>query len=301
MASPPVSIRVGGPTRLGSRGLWSDARGRFRRDRLAMGGLAFVAVLAALALAAPLLAKLGVIADPYSLDTDSSNAGMSAEHPLGADYLGRDLLSRMLHGARISLSIALLLQTAILLVGGTIGLLAGYLGGRLDNVLMRVTDVTFAFPDLLFVLVIASVLGAGYWNIVLAVGAVNWVFLARLVRGEVRSIKPQDYVQAARAGGSSTRRILLRHVVPNSLGPVIVTLTFGIPSAIFIEAFLSFVGVGVQPPTPSWGIMIDEGYEAIFAFPHQILVPAVAMSVTMLAVNFVANGLRDALDPHIRR
>lgn len=253
------------------------------------------------ALAAPLLAKLGLLADPYELSIANRNGGPSEDLPLGADGLGRDLLSRLLHGARISLSIALLLQVATLVIGGTVGLVSGYLGGRIDKVLMRFTDVMFAFPDLLFVLVIASVLGGGYWNIVIAVGAVNWVFLARLVRGEVRSIKEQDFIEAARAAGSPGSRIVLRHVVPNSLGPVIVTLTFGVPAAIFLEAFLSFIGAGLQPPTPSWGNMIDEGYDAIFAYPHQILVPAVAMSLTMLSFNFIGDGLRDALDPRMRR
>jgi len=264
-------------------------------------GLTFVTLLGVAALTAPLLTKAGVIADPYELSTADRNAGPSGEHPLGADGLGRDLLSRALHGARISLSLALLLQVAVLVVGGTVGLVSGYVGGRVDQVLMRFTDVMFAFPDLLFVLVIASVLGGGYWNIVVAVGAVNWVFLARLVRGEVRSLKEQPFIEAARAAGSPGRRIVLRHVVPNSLGPVIVTLTFGIPAVIFLEAFLSFIGVGLQPPTPSWGNMIDEGYEAIFAYPNQILVPAVAMSLTMLSFNFIGDGLRDALDPRMRR
>lgn len=253
------------------------------------------------ALAAPLLTNLGLLADPYELSIASRNAGPSVAHPVGADGLGRDLLSRAFHGARISLSIALLLQAVTLVVGGTIGLVSGYVGGRIDKVLMRFTDAMFAFPDLLFVLVIASVLGGGYWTIVIAGGAVGWTFLARLVRGEVRSINEQEFIEAARAAGSHGRRIVLRHVVPNSLGPVIVTLTFGIPGAIFLEAFLSFIGVGLQPPAPSWGNMIDEGYKAIFAYPHQILVPAVTMSLTMLSFNFIGDGLRDALDPRMRR
>lgn len=299
MASPVLAAeearRPGAPA-----GLWHDAWERFRRHRAGVGGLVIVAVLVALAVAAPLLSRFGVIADPYELDPAQRNAGLSGEHPLGTDGLGRDLLSRTIYAARVSLSVGVLVQVVILAIGGTVGLIAGYLGGRVDNLLMRVTDVMFSFPDLLFVLVIASVVGPGYWNIFIAIGAVNWVFLARLVRGEVLAIKDLDYIAAARAVGSRPRKILLRHVVPNSLGPVIVTLTFGVPAAIFIEAFLSFIGVGMRAPTPSWGVMVKEGYEAIYGHPHQVLVPAVAISLTTLSFNFIGDGLRDALDPRMR-
>ena len=299
MASPVLAVEEA--RRPGARaGLRHDAWERFRRHRAAVGGLVIVAVLMALAVAAPLLSRFGVIADPYELDVTQRNAGLTGEHPLGTDGLGRDLLSRTIYGARVSLSVGVLVQVVILAVGGTVGLVAGYLGGRVDNLLMRVTDVMFSFPDLLFVLVIASVVGPGYWNIFIAIGAVNWVFLARLVRGEVLAIKELDYIAAARAVGSRPRKILLRHVVPNSLGPVIVTLTFGVPAAIFIEAFLSFIGVGMRAPTPSWGVMVKEGYEAIYGHPHQVLVPAVAISLTTLSFNFIGDGLRDALDPRMR-
>ncbi len=282
-------------------GLWGNVWQRFRHHRLALAGLTLIAMLTVMALAAPVLTRIGVLADPYQLDVHNINVGISLQYPLGTDQLGRDLLSRTLHGARISLSIGLLVQAIILTIGGPIGLIAGYFGGRIDDLLMRLTDIMFAFPDLLFVLVIASVLGPGYWNILLAVGVVGWAFLARLVRGEVLFIKQQDYIAAARATGTRPGKIVLRHLLPNSLGPVIVSLTFGIPAAIFMEAFLSFVGVGLRPPTPSWGIMINDGYQAIFAYPHQILAPAVAISLTTLSFNFIGDGLRDALDPRMRR
>jgi len=298
VASPVLAVeearRPGAPA-----GLWRDAWGRFRRHKAGVVGLVVVAVLVALAVAAPLLTKFGVIADPLELDVTQRNAGPSGEHLLGTDGLGRDLLSRTIYGARVSLSVGVLVQVVILAVGGTVGLVSGYFGGRVDNLLMRLTDVMFSFPDLLFVLVIASVVGPGYWNVFIAIGAVSWVFLARLVRGEVLAIKELDYIAAARAVGSRPGKILLRHVVPNSLGPVIVTLTFGIPAAIFIEAFLSFIGVGMRAPTPSWGVMVKEGYEAIFGHPHQVLVPAVAISLTTLSFNFIGDGLRDALDPKL--
>jgi oligopeptide transport system permease protein len=283
-----------------SVGLWRDVWRRLRRHRVAMVGLVVVLLLVALALVAPLLTDLGVVAHPLELDTENTNAGMSGEHLLGTDYLGRDLLSRAIYGARVSLAIGVLVQVVVLLIGGTVGLIAGYFGGRIDLILMRFTDVMFSFPDLLFVLFVASVLGSGFWNIFVAIGLVSWVFLARLVRGEVLVIKEQDYIMAARATGTRPGKVILRHVVPNSLGPVIVTLTFGIPATIFTEAFLSFLGVGLSPPTPSWGVMINEGYHAIFTYPNQVVAPALAISLTTLAFNFLGDGLRDALDVRTR-
>jgi len=297
VAVPPAaaSRRLGVATPSGGSlpGVWR----RFRRHRLAVLGLGLVTILAAVALAAPLLSRAGVLDDPYKVALDNRNAGTTFSHPLGTDYLGRDLLARLIYGARISLSLGLLIQVAVVAIGGAVGLAAGYVGGWVDNLLMRLADVTFALPDLLFVLVIVSVLGPGYWNIVIAVGLVNWAFLARLVRGQVLAIKEEDYVAAARTMGTRRMRMLGRHVIPNLLGPVIVTVTFGIPAAIFLEAFLSFLGVGLRPPVPSWGVMIREGYEAIFAYPQEVTFTAIFISVTVLSFNFIGDGLRDALDP----
>ena len=290
-----ASHRLGVATSSGGSlpGVWR----RFRRHRLALVGLGLVTILVAVALAAPLLSRAGVMGDPYKVALDNRNAGTTFSHPLGTDYLGRDLLARLIYGARISLSLGLLIQVAVVAIGGAVGLAAGYVGGWVDNLLMRLADVTFALPDLLFVLVIVSVLGPGYWNIVIAVGLVNWAFLARLVRGQVLAIKEEDYVAAARTMGTRPVRMLGRHIIPNLLGPVIVTVTFGIPAAIFLEAFLSFLGVGLRPPVPSWGVMIREGYEAIFAYPQQVTFTAIFISVTVLSFNFIGDGLRDALDP----
>ncbi len=278
-----------------------DGWARFRRHRLAVVGLVIISAIVAVAVAAPLLSRLGLLADPGALDYQHVNDGASASHPLGTDRLGRDLLARTIYGARTSLSIAVLIQAVVLVIGATVGLVSGYAGGRTDNLLMRLTDVMFAFPDLLFVLVVAAVLGPGYWNILLAVGLIRWAFMARLVRGEVLSIMEQDYIAAARSTGTRPGRILSRHLLPNALGPIIVNLTFGIPAAIFLEAFLSFVGVGLPLSTPSWGVMINEGYQAIFGSPQQLLAPAVAISLTTLAFNFIGDGLRDSLDPRLRR
>lgn len=301
MAAPIRALEFNGWASVDHVGLWRDTWRHFRSNRPAVIGLVFVIVLSLVALAAPVLTALGVLGDPLALDYERTSTPPSASHPFGTDALGRDLLSRAVYGARVSLSIAVLLQVVVLVIGGAVGLVAGYAGGRPGNLLMRLTDVMFAFPDLLFVLVIASVLGPGYWKMFLAVGFVSWPYMARLVRGEVLSIKERDFIDAARASGTRPAKIVLRHIVPNSLGPVIVALTFGIPSAIFLEAFLSFVGVGIRPPTPSWGTMINQGYQAIFAHPHQVLVPAVAVSLTTLSFNFIGDGLRDALDPRMRR
>jgi oligopeptide transport system permease protein len=279
-------------------GLWTDAWRRFRRNRLAVGSLAFVILLITLAVIAPILEHFGILQDPTAQDVANNYLGPGAPHHiLGTDDLGRDVLSKVIFGSQVSLSIGILVQAIVLLIGGTIGLVAGYFGGWLDNLLMRFTDIMYAFPDLLFVLIIVAALGPTLLNIFVAIGLVSWVGLARLVRGQVLSIKEKEYVEAANAAGSSPAKIILKHLLPNSLGPVIVTLTFGIPAAIFTEAVLDFLGVGLRPPQPTWGVMVFEGYAAVDAYPYLVIIPCVALSMTMLAFNFIGDGLRDALDP----
>jgi len=282
-------------------GLWTDVWHRFRRNRLAVAGAVVVSLLVLDALIISLLVQIGIVQDPLKQNVVIALSGPTPQHFLGTDILGRDTLSRILFGTRISLSIGIIVQTIILLIGGTIGLTAGYLGGRVDNLLMRFTDIWYAFPDLIFVLVLVSVFGSNIWSIFAAIGLVNWVGLARLVRGQVLSIKEKEFVESARAVGSSHFKIVLRHLVPNSLGPVIVTLTFGIPQAIFLEAALSYLGVGIQPPTASWGAMVLDGYQTIFGHPDQVFFPAAAIALTMLSFTFIGDGLRDALDPRMRR
>jgi oligopeptide transport system permease protein len=282
-------------------GLWQDAWQRFRRNPIAVGGLIFVILLALDALLAPVLVALHVIADPLKQNVADSYASFSLQHPLGTDYLGRDLMSRTMFGARISLTIGLTVQAIYLVIGGTIGLVAGYAGGRIDNLLMRFVDIWYAFPDLLFILVVVSVFQPSLFVIFGAIGLIGWVDLSRLIRGQVLSLKEKEFVEGARAAGSGPSKIILRHLLPNTLGPIIVSLTFGIPRAIFLEATLSYLGVGIPPPTPSWGIMISDGNQAIFAYPHQVLVPALALAVTMLSFSFIGDGLRDAIDPRMRR
>lgn len=282
-------------------GLWQDAWQRFRRNKLAVAGAAFIVVLALLAILAPLLTALHVLADPYQQNVADSYGSFSLAHPFGLDQLGRDMLSRVIYGARISLAIGVGVQVIVLIVGAGIGLVAGYAGGWVDNLLMRFTDIMYSYPDLLFVLIIVAAFGPSFVNIFVAVGVVYWTNLARLVRGQVLSLKEQEFVEAARAGGAKPLRIMVRHLLPNTLGPIIVTLTFGVPQAIFTEAVLSYLGIGIRPPEADWGVMVNEGYAAIFSYPHLVLFPSIAIGLTTLAFTFVGDGLRDALDPRMRR
>ncbi|TMD94229.1 MAG: ABC transporter permease [Chloroflexi bacterium] len=283
-------------------GLWSDALQRFRRNRLAIAGAVLIAVLVLIAFGSPLLVHLGIIQDPIKQHVEfiESSPGQNG-FAIGSDELGRDTFARLLFGSRVSLAVGILVQAIILPIGLAIGLAAGYFGGRIDNLLMRFTDIWYAFPDLLFVLVVVSVFGPSLLTIFGAIALVNWVGLARLVRGQVLSIKEKEFIEAARSSGSPPLKLILKHLLPNSLGPIIVTLTFGIPNAIFLEAVLSFLGVGIQPPTPTWGQMVFDGYEAIYANPTSVVFPALAIGFTLLAFTFVGDGLRDALDPRMRR
>lgn len=290
--SSPGGPELGLPARPPSE-TWAG----FRRNRAAVIGLAIASFLVVLAIAAPVLTRLGVVAEPNRLDLSHANAGVSLRHPLGTDPLGRDLLARAVHGARISLSIAILVEAVVFAIGATVGTVAASAGGWVDNALMRLTDVMHAFPTLLFVLVVASVVGAGYWNVFLAVAAVSWPHMARVVRGQVLAVRASPYVEAAQAAGSHGVTLVRRHVAPNSIGPVIVVVVFGIPSVVFLEAFLSFVSVGMHPPAPSWGVMLADGSRVLFASPLEVAVPAAAVGLATLAFNLIGDGLRDALSP----
>jgi oligopeptide transport system permease protein len=291
-------------------GLWQDAWIRFRRNKIAVLGLGIVALLSIEALIVPFLGTSGysflpihlnLISDPLHQNVAEVFAKPEAGHLMGTDDLGRDVLARVLYGSQISLFIGIVVQFIILVIGGAIGLAAGYYGGRIDNLLMRFTDIMYAFPDLLFVLIVVAALGPSLFSVFVAIAVVNWVNLARLVRGQVLSIREKEFIEGARAAGSSPIKIILKHLVPNSMGPVIVTLTFGIPQAIFLEAVLSFLGVGIPPPSPSWGRMVEDGYTAINAAPWLALFPCLAIAITMLSFTFIGDGLRDALDPRMRK
>ena len=219
---------------------------------------------------------------------------------LGTDQLGRDVLARQLYGARISLTVAFVATLVNFFIGVFYGGLAGYLGGKADTIMMRIVEVISTIPLTLYVILIMVVFNSGFLSVVLAIGSVYWVDMARIVRGQILTLKQQDYVAAARTMGASTPRILVRHLLPNSVGPILVTLTMLIPSAIFIESFMSFIGLGVTPPEASWGTLTSEAVETLRAYPYQLFFPAAAISLTMFAFNFLGDGLRDALDPRLR-
>jgi len=279
------------------RSLWGDAFVRLRRNYLALTGGSLIVLVVLLAVIAPIIT-------PYSYaqqDLDSILQSPSGAHWLGTDQLGRDVLTRLVYGARTSLAVGIFTQFIILIIGLPIGALAGAAGGRLDNALMRFVDVMYAFPDLLLIILLRAILGGSIYMMFLAIGLVAWVNVARLVRGQILALKQRDFVTAARAMGGSRPYLTFRHLLPNSLGPIIVLVTFSVPRAIFAEAALSYIGIGVKPPTPSWGTMIRDGYDVIFAAPHLVVFPAVAIGILMLSFTFLGDGLRDALDPRLRR
>jgi oligopeptide transport system permease protein len=282
--------------------IWGDAIIRLRRNKLAMIGLAFIIFLSLIAIFAPLITPFSFSDQNYYEVLE----GPSAKHWLGTDQLGRDTFARLIYGARTSLSVGIFTQFIVLCIGLPIGAISGYAGGKIDNALMRFVDVMYAFPDLLLIILLSSVFrgtyfGGSIYMIFLAIGLVAWVNIARLVRGQILSLKTRDFVSAARAMGGMGNYITWRHLLPNSLGPVIVSITFNIPRAIFTEAALSYIGIGVKPPNPSWGAMINDGFSLIFAKPYMLIFPAIALALLMLSFTFLGDGLRDALDPKLRR
>jgi oligopeptide transport system permease protein len=279
------------------RSLWGDAFIRLRRNRLAIAGSAIILLIALTTIIYPLFSQY----DFASQDLNAILQGPNHSHLLGTDELGRDVLTRLIYGARTSLMVGIFTQIIVICIGITLGAISGAAGGRVDNLLMRFVDVIYAFPDLLLIILLRSILGGSIYMIFLAIGLVNWVGVARLVRGQTLALKQRDFVTAARVFGGFGSYITTRHLLPNSLGPVIVTVTFNIPRAIFTEAALSYIGIGVKPPTPSWGAMIRDGYNVIFAAPHLVLFPAIAIGILMLSFTFLGDGLRDALDPRLRR
>lgn len=281
------------------RTLWRDALSRLLANRLALFGLVMVIIFTLMALLAPVLA-------PYPYDKADFSAvsqfpTWTGKYPLGTDLVGRDMLSRLIWGAQVSMLVGLGAQVIVFLIGVPIGALAGYLGGRVDAILMRFVDVMYAFPQLLFVILIMAALGRGMQNIFIAIGVTGWVTLARLTRAEFLALRERDFVIAARAAGASPWRIITRHLLPNALSPIIVTLTFGIPQAIFTEAALSFIGIGIPEPRPSWGKMAGETQQYITSYWYMPIFPTILIALLMLSFTFLGDGLRDALDPRTRK
>lgn len=276
---------------------WAMVARRFLRHRLAVTGLVILVVMVLAAIFAPGLAPH----DPNSMDVFAFSAPPSEEHPLGTDSLGRDVLSRLLYASRISLSVGLGATLLNVLVGVLLGGIAGYLGGKVDSAIMRFTDMILSFPPLMIILVLVSVLGPSLINVILVLGLLGWPQICRLVRAEILKLKQQEFIMAARALGVPDRRILLRHLVPNTFPPVLVTATFGAAQAIIQEASLSFLGMGVQPPTASWGNLLTDAQSmgVLGSMPWLWLPPGLMIVVAVLSINFVGDGLRDALDPRL--
>jgi oligopeptide transport system permease protein len=294
-AAAPLAIDAG-HARRGSSSLTRDAIRRLRRNKLAMVGFVVVMILAFLAIFADFIA-------PYSYTKTNFgrlNEPPSRDYLLGTDQIGRDMLSRMIYGARVSMLVGLGAQLIVVALGVPIGSISGFVGGRTDLLLSRFIDVMYAFPRLLFVILVMSMLGAGLMNIFIAIGLTGWVGIARQTRAQVLAIKEKEFVDGARAMGAGYLRVLVKHVLPNALTPIVVAVTFGIPEAIFTEAALSFIGVGINPPTPSWGQMVGEGQQYLRSYWHLCVVPAIAIAVTMLAFTFFGDGVRDALDPKLK-
>jgi len=269
----------------------------FRRNPLAMAGLAIIVALVLVALSAPMLTRESPIAQELSHRLRPP----SAAHWFGTDELGRDTLSRVLHGGRISLLVGLVGTLVSLIIGVTYGAVSGYRGGRLDDFMMRVVDILYSLPYIFLVILLLVFFSRSLVMLFVALGLVQWLTMARIVRGQVLSLKNQTFIEAARALGAGDGSIIFRHIVPNTLGPVIVYTTLTVPAVILQEAFLSFLGLGVQPPAASWGTLVSDGARVLALFPWLVIFPGIALSLTLLCFNFLGDGLRDALDPQDRR
>ena len=278
---------------MNNNSLWSDAFYRLSRNRAAIFGGIILLMLIILAVLAPLIA-------PYSYSYQDLNLGASptsAEHWLGTDILGRDLLSRILYGARISLLVGFVATGVALIIGVSWGIVAGYLGGRVDSIMMRIVDVLYGLPFIIFIILLMVIFGRNLWLLFGAIGAVEWLTMARIVRGQVIGLKNQEFVMAAKAMGVSNFSMFRRHLLPNILGPIAVYATLTIPQVMLLEGFLSFLGLGIQPPMSSWGTLIKDGVESMEEYSWLLIYPGITFTITLFALNFFGDGLRDALDP----
>ena len=273
--------------------LWQDALRRLIQNRAAMIGGITVLVLIILAIFAPWIA-------PYSYSYQNLDLGASppsAEHLLGTDVLGRDLLSRLLYGARISLLVGFVATGVALVIGVSWGIIAGYFGGRVDSIMMRIVDVLYGLPFIIFIILLMVIFGRNIWLLFAAIGAVEWLTMARIVRAQVIGLKNQEFVQAAQVMGVSNISMFRRHILPNILGPIAIYATLTIPQVMLLEAFLSFLGLGIQPPMSSWGTLIRYGVESMEEYYWLLIYPGLTFTITLFALNFFGDGLRDALDP----
>ncbi|MFP4501360.1 MAG: ABC transporter permease [Candidatus Hydrogenedentota bacterium] len=273
--------------------LWADAWHRLKKNRLALLGGGLLALVVLLSVFGPWIVPYGYAEQ----DRNIGAAGPSVAHPFGTDLLGRDLLTRVLHGGRVSLLVGIVATAVALIIGVLYGAIAGYAGGRVDGLMMRIVDVLYALPFTITVIILMVYFGRNFLLLFLAIGFVEWLTMARIVRGQVMSLRNKEFIEAAMVMGLPRRTILVRHIIPNTLGPVIVYTTLTIPNVMIIESFLSFLGLGVQPPMSSWGLLIKEGVETMQPFWWMLIFPSIALGVTLFALNFLGDGLRDALDP----
>ena len=273
--------------------LWSDAIYRLTRNKAAMFGAFILLILIACAALAPWIA-------PYSYSFQNLELGASppsAAHILGTDVLGRDLLSRILYGARISLLVGFVATGVALVIGVSWGIIAGYAGGKVDSIMMRIVDVLYGLPFIIFIILLMVIFGRNLWLLFGAIGAVEWLTMARIVRGQVMGLKNQEFVMAAKAMGVSNFSMFRKHLLPNILGPIAVYATLTIPQVMLLEGFLSFLGLGIQPPMSSWGTLIKDGVESMEEYSWLLIYPGITFTITLFALNFFGDGLRDALDP----
>jgi oligopeptide transport system permease protein len=272
--------------------LWQDAWVRLRKNHLAVFGLVVLVFMIVVALLTPWIA-------PYAYDAQNLDLGAtapSAQHWLGTDIFGRDVLTQIMYGGRVSLAVGFIATSVALLIGVTWGAVAGYVGGRVDAVMMRLVDILYALPFMIFIVLLMVVFGRNVILLFLAIGAVEWLTMARIMRGQVQALRQQEFVEAAISLGLPPSTIIRRHLVPNALGPIIVYTTLTIPSVMLLEAFLSFLGLGIQPPQTSWGLLISYGAETMEEYPWLLIFPGLALTITLFSLNFLGDGLRDALD-----
>ncbi|OZG75409.1 peptide ABC transporter permease [Hahella sp. CCB-MM4] len=280
------------------RSLWQDAWRRLLQNKAAVVSMVLLGIIALMAIFAPWLSPYPY--DEIYWDYIQSPPNWDTAHWFGTDSNGRDLFIRVLYGARVSLMVGFLATGVSLIIGVTYGAIAGYFGGRIDNLMMRFVDIMYSLPFMFFVILLMVVFGRNIFLIFIALGAVEWLTMARIVRGQTLSVKRKEYVEAAHAGGVSNFKIIMRHIIPNVLGPVIVYVTLTVPQVILTESFLSFLGLGVQEPLTSWGVLISEGAKLMEVAPWLLVYPAIFLAVTLFCFNFIGDGLRDALDPKDR-
>jgi oligopeptide transport system permease protein len=272
--------------------LWRDAWLRLRRNRLALFGLTVLGLFVTIALLTPWIAPYGYAQQNLELGASAP----SSQHWLGTDVFGRDLLTQIMYGGRVSLAVGFIATAVALLIGVTWGAVAGYVGGRVDAVMMRLVDILYALPFMIFIVLLMVVFGRNMLLLFLAIGAVEWLTMARIMRSQVQALRQQEFVEAAVSLGLPPLTIIRRHLIPNALGPVIVYTTLTIPSVMLLEAFLSFLGLGIQPPQTSWGLLISYGAETMEEYPWLLLFPGLALTLTLFSLNFLGDGLRDARD-----